>query len=119
MDETKHPLPAGDNGGILPGWPNLEESWCPYCDKTIPPTLTRQRPDAAEYRCPDCNQCHTRFPDDFDQIHWFYPDDIDATMVAEPLTDDWREQWFGERKRLGLPPTPDPNLDLKEENHDG
>jgi hypothetical protein len=116
MSDTKHPLPAEVNGGILPGWPDLEESWCPYCDKAIRPTLTRKRPDAAEYRCPECGQCHTRFPTDIDQIHWFYPGDIDAMIVDEPCSMDWREDWFAERKRLGLPPEPNPHTHLEEDS---
>jgi hypothetical protein len=93
------PLPNEVYGPTLPNWPNLAQSWCPYCQREIDgPILTRWR-DAegtAEYRCPLCGMCHVRDRTDVDQVHFFYLDDIEALVANSPppLFADWREDWF-------------------------
>jgi hypothetical protein len=69
-------------------FPNLSESWCPWCEKRIEaPRLLRHEGDSAEYQCPRCGGKHTRRRGIEDAVQIFYPADIAAALDCdlEPL----------------------------------
>lgn len=62
-------------------WPDLTESWCPWCERKIPnPKRTRLHDDGAEFICPFCGGLHTRKEGEEDAVFIFFPGDI-AAMV--------------------------------------
>lgn len=70
----------------MSNWPNLTESWCPWCQQTIlNPERTRLHDDAAEFRCPDCGRTHVRKEGIDDAVFFFFPADLaDATAQEIP-----------------------------------
>jgi NAD-dependent SIR2 family protein deacetylase len=65
-------------------WPNIKESYCPWCERVInAPVLTRQHDDGNEYQCPDCGKRHVRRKDDEEFVYYFFPGDVLAMESHE------------------------------------
>jgi hypothetical protein len=75
-------------------WPDLSESWCPWCECVVAqPRLTRWHDDGCEYQCPLCGETHVRKEGD-EGIFIFFPGDIAAatSQEIESVFGDWGEE---------------------------
>jgi hypothetical protein len=72
-------------------WPDLEESWCPHCERVVPrPRRTRLHNDGAEFECPFCGRRPVRREGDGENVYFFFPGDVAAAVSADvrPLFDE-------------------------------